>query len=87
MQPGETISYYLSKNCTEQPSGTDNMAPSNLDNFNVFRVWIEDAVQLLPRLGSSGRAVPIHEEGTHKPLSDWSQQKITHEEDTSSPMD
>jgi len=34
------------------------------------KVWIEDAVQLLPRLGSSGRAVPIHEEGTHKPLSD-----------------
>ena len=43
-------------------------------NYNIWkllRVWIEDAVQLLPRLGSSGRALPTHEEGTSKPL-DWS---------------
>merc|ERR1719370_233518 len=35
------------------------------------KVWIEDAVQLLPRLGSSGRAVPIHEEGNGFMLSSW----------------
>ena len=37
----------------------------------LLRVWIEDAVQLLPRLGSSGRALPTHEEGTSKPLDLW----------------
>ena len=31
--------------------------------FISLRVWIEDAVQLLPRLGSSGRTLPTHEEG------------------------
>ena len=37
----------------------------DLDNivFLSLRVWIEDAVQLLPRLGSSGRTLPTHEEG------------------------
>ena len=37
----------------------------DLDNivFISLRVWIEDAVQLLPRLGSSGRTLPTHEEG------------------------
>ena len=39
-----------------------------LDNivFISLRVWIEDAVQLLPRLGSSGRTLPTHEEGVQK---------------------
>jgi len=35
------------------------------------KVWIEDAVQLLPRLGSSGRGLPTHEEGNGFMLSSW----------------
>ena len=68
-QPEETISYYLSKNCTEQPSLANEMTPFEIEIIlKMSRVWIEDAVQLLPRLGSSGRALPTHEEGSSKPL-------------------
>jgi len=37
----------------------------------AIRVWIEDAIQLLPRLGASGNATPLYEEGNGFMLSSW----------------